>query len=138
MAKPSLNIQSTGSIQIMSNATNTQSNTSQSNTSQNEDPEEIHVNIKKPNIAKLTAEALNTTAQFVETIGNGTEESINAANVMRKSAKVAETIPTAVAGIKREAKPAINAISNLWNALEDSGVVGVRDKVNIAEMRKKP
>lgn len=99
------------------------------------EPEEVTVNIKKPNIAKLTAEALNTTASLVEQIGN--EDSADAADIMRKSAKVAEAIPTAVAGIKREVKPAATAIGNLWDALEEKGIVGVRKKVNIADMHKK-
>jgi hypothetical protein len=112
-------------IQLMSNS---------SSASKPIEPEVV-INVKKPDISKLTSEALKATATLVESIGG--ESASDTVNVMRKSAKVAETIPTAVAGIKREAKPAVNAISELWSALEDQGIVGVRDRVDISEMRKK-
>ena len=99
------------------------------------DEEPIKINVNKPNIAKLTAEALKTTASLVDQIG--TDGAKDTANIMRKSAKVAETIPVAVAGIKKEANPAVTAISNLWDALEEQGIVGVRDRVNIADMHNK-
>ncbi len=135
MAKPSLNISTTGSI--VNNTVKKMSDTSNNKSSNNKsnDPEVVEVKVSKPNIAKLAAEALNTTASLVEKID--TEETKDAAEIMRKSAKVAETIPVAVAGIKKEAEPAVKSIKNLWNALEEKGIVGVRDKVNIAEMRKK-
>ncbi|MBS3991119.1 MAG: hypothetical protein KGZ51_03535, partial [Erysipelothrix sp.] len=75
----------TKAIQLMSTSnsnTSTSNNTHNSNTTV--EPEEVTVNIKKPSIAKLTAEALNTTASLVEQIGN--EDSDNAADIMRKSA----------------------------------------------------
>lgn len=127
----SLVIQSkTKKIKVMSES-NKDSNTQSSN----DDNEPIKINVNKPNIAKLTAEALKTTASLVDQIG--TDGAKDTADIMRKSAKVAETIPVAVAGIKKEAKPAVTAIGNLWDALEEQGIVGVRERVNIADMRKK-
>ena len=112
-----------------------ESNKDSNTQSSNDDNEPIKINVNKPNIAKLTAEALKTTASLVDQIG--TDGAKDTADIMRKSAKVAETIPVAVAGIKKEAKPAVTAIGNLWDALEEQGIVGVRERVNIADMRKK-
>ena len=78
MAKPSLSIISTGSI--VDSTSKIMLDTSKKNTNKNDqDPLKVDINVNKPSIAKLTAEALNTTASFVEKIG--TEETKDDADI---------------------------------------------------------
>jgi hypothetical protein len=55
-----------------------------------------------------------------------------AAEVTRKAADVARTIPAAVEGVKREIEPAKVAVGGFWKAMEDKGWVGRRKPFNMA------
>jgi hypothetical protein len=61
----------------------------------------------------------------------------DAAEILDHSADIAERIPVAVEGIKREIEPVKESVNGLWNALERKGIVGHKPKVNLGDMRKK-
>jgi hypothetical protein len=65
-----------------------------------------------------------------------------AARVMREAAATARAVPAAVEGIKKEAKPALDAFSRLTNAAKEAGIFRVRDPIDvnatIAKKEKKP
>lgn len=90
---------------------------------------------RKPTAGEIlehATHAADMAAGFADAVG--AEET---ADILRKGAKVARTVPVAVAGVKREIKPVAEAGKGLWNALERSGYVGIRAPMNMAEMQKR-
>jgi hypothetical protein len=60
-----------------------------------------------------------------------------AARVMREAAATARAVPAAVEGIKKEAKPALDAFSRLANAAREAGILRVREPLEVDLARKK-
>jgi hypothetical protein len=54
-----------------------------------------------------------------------------AARVMRDAASAARTVPAAVEGIRREAKPAIDAFTRLGAAAKEAGFFRVREPLDV-------
>ncbi len=95
-------------------------------------------NVKSPpasntEVLNHVENVLKATAGVAKSVGAD-----DAADILDKSAKVAETIPVAVQGIKREIEPVTKAGKGLWNALESRGIVGRKERSpNLKDMHKK-
>jgi len=86
-----------------------------------------------PNNEELLAHgcnALETAAGVADVMG-----AESTADLMRKTARVGRTVPAAVRGVVREVQPVKEAATGLWSALEKRGIVGMRERVNIAELQ---
>jgi hypothetical protein len=82
------------------------------------------IDVKK--LVDLAASVTEVVAGSVDAMGGE-----NAARVMRDVATAARAVPVAVEGIKREAKPALDAFSKLGAAAKEAGFFRLREPLDI-------
>lgn len=81
---------------------------------------------------------VNAAASVVEVVAHPVEQmgGEKAAKLMREVAATARAVPAAVEGVKKEAKPAIDAFKRLGAAAKEAGIFRLREPIEVQQPKR--